>query len=109
MPESKPSLLLIDDNKHNLEALRARLAALLDPDEAELRTWVPSENDGPPAEAFDAQVDENTALVITDYDLTTSQRAVRSQHRRLVPKGIDSGWRSLSWQHYGATEGTQPL
>ena len=74
MSDLKPSVLLIDDNAANLEALRQRLAALLHPAEVDLRTWVPTENDGPPAEAFEARVDENTALVITDYDLTTSVR-----------------------------------
>ena len=73
---ASPSLLLIDDNAENLEALRRRVAALMQPNEADLRTWVPTEDDGPPAQAFEAQVDENTALVITDYDLTTSVRGL---------------------------------
>ena len=76
MTDVKPSLLLIDDNAQNLEALLGRLAALMDPEEVEIRTWVPTEDDGPPAEAFAARVDEDTALVITDYDLTTSVRGL---------------------------------
>ncbi|TPK71912.1 hypothetical protein FJ527_25565 [Mesorhizobium sp. B2-4-18] len=76
MCNAKASLLLIDDNEPNLAALRQRLVALLHPEEADLHTWVPTENDGPPAEAFEARVDENTALVITDYDLTTSVRGL---------------------------------
>ena len=76
MADGKPNLLLIDDNAENLEALRHRLTELLPVAEVEVRTWVPTEADGPPAEAFDARVDEDTALVITDYDLTTSVKGL---------------------------------
>ena len=71
MAGATPNLLLIDDNAENLEALRQRLATLMPAEEAEIRTWVPTEDDGPLSEAFEARVDERTALVITDYDLTT--------------------------------------
>lgn len=76
MPGDMPNLLLIDDNAVNLEALRQRLAVLMPSDEVEIRTWVPTEDDGPPAEAFEARIDEQTALVITDYDLTTSVKGL---------------------------------
>lgn len=76
MPGPVPNLLLIDDVADNLEALRQRLAALMPAEEVEIRTWVPTENDGPPAEAFDARIDAQTALVITDYDLTTSVKGL---------------------------------
>lgn len=76
MANGMPNLLLIDDTAANLEALRLRLAALLPAAEVEIRTWVPTEADGPPAEAFEARVDEDTALVITDYDLTTSVKGL---------------------------------
>lgn len=76
MAEPVPNLLLIDDVAHNLEALRQRLAGLMSADEVEIRTWVPTDDDGPPAEAFEARVDEQTALVITDYDLTTSVKGL---------------------------------
>lgn len=71
-----PNLLLIDDVADNLEALRQRLAALMPIAEVEIRTWAPTEDDGPPADALDARVDEQTALVITDYDLTTSVKGL---------------------------------
>jgi hypothetical protein len=71
-----PNLLLIDDNAESLESLRQRLAALVPGEEVEIRTWVPTEDDGPPAEAFEARVDDRTALVITDYDLTTSVKGL---------------------------------
>lgn len=76
MSANKSSLLLIDDNRANLQALLERLKILLDPSEVELRTWTPNDADGPPAEAFEARVDEDTALVITDYDLTTTVRGL---------------------------------
>lgn len=76
MAEATPNLLLIDDSPDNLESLRQRLAAQMPEEEVEIRAWVPTENDGPPAEAFDARVDGNTALVITDYDLTTSVKGL---------------------------------
>ncbi|WP_413061945.1 hypothetical protein ACLN6N_06260 [Sphingomonas carotinifaciens] len=76
MPDDTPNLLLIDDNAENLEALHQRLIALMPAEEVEIRTWVPKEDDGPPAEAFEARVDEQTALVVTDYDLTTSVKGL---------------------------------
>lgn len=76
MAGETPNLLLIDDNAENLESLRGRLAALMPPAEVEIRTWVPTDDDGPPAEAFAARVDDHTALVITDYDLTTSVKGL---------------------------------
>ena len=76
MASDMPNLLLIDDNAVNLESLRRRLAALMPGDEVEIRTWVPTDDDGFPAEAFDARVDERTALVITDYDLTTTVKGL---------------------------------
>lgn len=76
MAGETPNLLLIDDNAENLETLRQRLVALMPPAEVNIRAWVPTENDGPPAEAFEARVDDHTALVITDYDLTTSVKGL---------------------------------
>lgn len=71
-----PNLLLIDDNAENLKSLHERLATLMPAEEAEIKTWVPTENDGPSAEAFKAQINRQTALVITDYDLTTSVKGL---------------------------------
>ncbi len=76
MAGATPNLLLIDDNAMNLEALRQRLAALMPVEEVEIRIWVPTEDGGPPADEFEARVDEHTALVITDYDLTTSVKGL---------------------------------
>lgn len=76
MAGDTPNLLLIDDNAENLESLRQRLEVLMSTEEVEIRTWVPTEDDGPPANAFEAHVDNRTALVITDYDLTTSVKGL---------------------------------
>ena len=40
--------------------------------DVELRTWVPKDSDGDPHEKFQSLVNDDTCLVITDYDLTTS-------------------------------------
>lgn len=76
MAVEKANLLLIDDKKDNLDSLHARLSTLISAEDAEIKTWVPTEDDGPSAEAFKNQVNDQTALVITDYDLTTSVKGL---------------------------------
>ena len=71
MDGSTPSVLLIDDDQESLDHLAHRLRAQLGTD-AELVIWRPSTADGPTREAFDERINQRTALVITDYDLTTS-------------------------------------
>ena len=91
MNNSKPSILLIDDNKKNLDNLVERLRGLV-PD-AELNSWRPAEQDGQPVDVFNDKVDEHTALVITDYDLTTQVKGFFGQsvvgwcQTRAIPVG----------------------
>jgi hypothetical protein len=63
------SVLLIDDDQQLLaelaEQLRLRLGA-----DAEVKTWSPTEKGTQPRETFDGLADADTALVVTDYDLT---------------------------------------
>ena len=65
------NLLLIDDTQTHLDELDHTLRGILDKSEADIRTWVPSKGDS--KERFDVLVDENTELVVTDYDLTKGQ------------------------------------
>jgi hypothetical protein len=66
------NLLLIDDTETHLDELDEALRIVLGKDEAEVRRWVPSKGEDPKAR-FDALVDENTELVVADYDLTKGQ------------------------------------
>jgi hypothetical protein len=68
------NILLIDDNKEQLKELQRGLAGVLKRGEAEIRLWYPETEEGKtPQEQFEKQIDEGTALVITDYDLTKGQ------------------------------------
>lgn len=73
---AKPSILLIDDNEDVLRGLEAKLREKLDLDVVDILTWVPVEADGKAEEVFHSKVDARTALVITDYDLTTSMKGL---------------------------------
>jgi hypothetical protein len=68
MTNSKPSVLLIDDNQENLGDLVNHLKLLI-PD-VDIKPWRPQETEGPPDEAFNNLVDDSTVLVVTDYDLS---------------------------------------
>src|SRR6185295_4753823 len=71
----KPSVLLIDDNEAQLSKLASGLQAKLDYDEAMIRTWAPAHGDEDPQAEFEKRIDEdNTTLVVTDYDLTGKAR-----------------------------------
>jgi hypothetical protein len=67
------SILLVDDRENLLQGLVAELRLIVSPDEVEIRTWVPANSDIDVRSVFDAYVDEETVLVITDYDLTQGQ------------------------------------
>lgn len=69
-----PSILLIDDDPELLEELNEELKKCLSIDEAEIRTWVPTKETAEPRTSFNKQVDEETLLVVTDYDLTAKGR-----------------------------------
>ena len=71
MTESVPSILLVDDNEENLASFGAALTAKLHSD-ATVRRWCPTPDDIPLEDTFAELVDASTALVVTDYDLTTS-------------------------------------
>lgn len=71
MDGNNPSILLIDDDEESLDNLADRLRELLG-DDANLLIWRPTTADGPTHKAFNERVSHQTALVITDYDLTTS-------------------------------------
>ena len=70
MENPKPSILLVDDEIESIQRLRDLLYKLLG-DDVELIVWQPTSK-GSTREAFDCQITEHTALVVTDYDLTTS-------------------------------------
>lgn len=74
MIQMSPSILLIDDNKTNLDSLAARLQERLP--NVGVRSWWPTEADGSPADAFRRQVDAGTVVVVTDYDLTTTMKGL---------------------------------
>jgi hypothetical protein len=63
------SLLLIDDDDALLAELAGQLRERLG-DQAEVKTWSPTTQGSQPREVFDGLVDGETALVVTDYDLT---------------------------------------
>lgn len=67
------SLLLIDDSHKLLNELAEQLKLLLADDEVEIRTWEPTKDEDSQA-SFLKLVDEDTVLVVTDYDLTSQGR-----------------------------------
>src|SRR6266513_982224 len=66
------NLLLVDDTQEHLDELGKALQGSLAKKEGEIRTWIPS-RDEDPKQQFDALVDDDTKLVVTDYDLTKGQ------------------------------------
>ena len=64
------SILLIDDDDNLLSELETAIRQRLDPAQADLRKWVPTRDDEDPKAAFESLIDPETALVVTDYDLT---------------------------------------
>jgi hypothetical protein len=65
------NILLIDDIESQIDGLHEALSRTLADGEAELRKWIPSKDDQNPQERFEKLVDDDTGLVITDYDLTS--------------------------------------
>jgi hypothetical protein len=65
---------LIDDSPPVLEELRAGVRQHLGTEEAEIRIWAPTKDELNPHAEFQARVDPETILVITDYDLTGKGR-----------------------------------
>jgi hypothetical protein len=68
------SILLIDDDPNLLHDLAQRLTVLLKDDGAEIRSWVPTKDEPDAHQVFSQKVDDETVLVVTDYDLTAQGR-----------------------------------
>lgn len=89
----RPSILLIDDNESVLQGLVENLTRKLGHDDVDVRSWVPRLEDGELDKAFSDRVDDQTVLVITDYDLTTSVKGlfglsiVAWSQKRSIPVG----------------------
>ena len=64
------SVLLIDDDETHLKELKAALVAKLDTTIFEVLTWVPVGGEGDADTKFDSLVNDDTAMVVTDYDLS---------------------------------------
>lgn len=65
----RPSIVIIDDNEELLRDLEEQLKDLMTGEDVAIKAWRPSEGEDPYA-TFEGLVDNGTALVITDYDLT---------------------------------------
>lgn len=65
------SILVIDDNDQVLNGLSDNLRRELANEAVDIRTWMPAQADDDPEAAFKSKLDGGTALVVTDYDLTT--------------------------------------
>lgn len=88
------NIVLIDDAEDLLKELEAALKKNLDPAVVEVRTWLPRGNDGNTKARFDTLLDDETALVVTDYDLTSAGQTglfgstiVNWCQSRLIPVG----------------------
>lgn len=64
------SLVLVDDEKETVEQLGASMRAQLDAATTEVRTWAPRQGEDPLA-MLDGLIDDDTILVVTDWDLST--------------------------------------
>ena len=67
----QPSIVLIDDDDELLTKLQQALERELAQDGVEIRTWKPDEGEDP-LDEFQRRADDDTVLVVTDYDLTKS-------------------------------------
>jgi hypothetical protein len=68
-PSSQTSIVVIDDDEGLLRRLREALELELRDDSVEIRTWMPLQDENALKE-FESRVDDDTVLVVTDYDLT---------------------------------------
>ena len=84
------SIVLIDDNRPNLERLEDQVRRVAD--KAAVRIWYPETNEDP-AEAFDRIASGDTVLVVADYDLTRAVKGLFGHsvvawcRSRLIPVG----------------------
>ncbi|MFZ5616470.1 MAG: hypothetical protein ACOZAA_03995 [Pseudomonadota bacterium] len=70
------SVLLIDDEQSLLDKLSNEVRERVDPMGVEVRTWLPKKEESNAQDTFDATVDSNTLLVVTDYDLSKGQKGL---------------------------------
>jgi hypothetical protein len=89
-----PNIVLIDDIQKTLTELHDATVARLAGRNLEVRTWLPSANEGNAEDSFAQHVDNDTVLVVTDYDLTSGGQTglfgstiVDWCNRRLIPVG----------------------
>src|SRR5580700_2219033 len=91
--QARPSILLIDDHQEVLNGLKTALEATLKGEAVDIKAWLPSEKDGDPLKKLEELVDDNTVLVATDYDLTSTVRGLFGLsivgwcQRRFIPVG----------------------
>jgi hypothetical protein len=89
----KPSILLVDDQAENLDSLSKKLADALGDSDVGIRTWLPDDTGMDLFEAFKSKADDQTILVVTDYDLTMMVRGffggsvVEWSQQRSIPAG----------------------
>jgi hypothetical protein len=67
------NLVIVDDIDAHLQELATAVAKELNGEQPEIRRWAPAEKEDSKAN-FDRLVDEETILVVTDYDLTSNGR-----------------------------------
>jgi len=86
------NILLIDDVQEVLKEWTTALTALKGDRAFEIRQWLPSAEDETAEAGFDKHVNEDTVLVVTDYDLSKGgQNGLRGSaivnwcNRRLLP------------------------
>jgi len=88
------NIVLIDDIQANLDELREAINSIQNDAAIELRCWMPSAGDESAVDGFNRQIDDETILVITDYDLTGNGQTglfgstiVDWCNRKLIPVG----------------------
>lgn len=71
---SSPSILLIDDDSNQLDNLEKELSGKLEQEYVEIKNWIPNPkfDDTDLIAKFQSRVDDQTVLVATDYDLTST-------------------------------------
>jgi len=90
MTAMEPTVVLVDDDSSNLRRLADDVQEHLQ--EATVKTWCPDENEDP-EEAFTAKADDDTVLVVADYDLTPAVKGLFGHsvvawcQKRFIPVG----------------------
>jgi hypothetical protein len=88
-----PAIVLIDDDPDVLRGLGMQVGEALRDGEATIREWQPNA-DGPPLEELARIIGDDTALVVTDYDLSKTKSGilgdsvVRWCQRNIIPAAL---------------------